>query len=101
MQKEEARDRKRRVGNVLRMCGYGWKRKVTKNGCQFQTVDALREAIFTTWSNVPISLLETLASGMPKGIFEVINKKVGATVLSLTFLVLFFKFFGGLMVLNF
>ncbi|KAL1255275.1 hypothetical protein QQF64_013336 [Cirrhinus molitorella] len=40
----------------------------------FQTVDALREAIFTTWSNVPTSLLETVASSMLKQIFEVINK---------------------------
>uniref|UniRef100_A0A672ZD42 Uncharacterized protein n=1 Tax=Sphaeramia orbicularis TaxID=375764 RepID=A0A672ZD42_9TELE len=45
----------------------------------FQTVDALREAIFTTWSNVPTSLLETLASSMPKQIFEVISKNGGAT----------------------
>uniref|UniRef100_A0A3B3Y921 Tc1-like transposase DDE domain-containing protein n=1 Tax=Poecilia mexicana TaxID=48701 RepID=A0A3B3Y921_9TELE len=46
---------------------WGWMaRKVYKNGHQFQTVDALREAIFNTWSNVPTSLLETLASSMPK-----------------------------------
>uniref|UniRef100_A0A3B4ZMR7 Tc1-like transposase DDE domain-containing protein n=1 Tax=Stegastes partitus TaxID=144197 RepID=A0A3B4ZMR7_9TELE len=47
-------------------------REVYKNGHQFQTVDALREAIFTTWSNIPMSLLESLASSMPKQIFEVI-----------------------------
>uniref|UniRef100_A0A3Q0SU03 Tc1-like transposase DDE domain-containing protein n=1 Tax=Amphilophus citrinellus TaxID=61819 RepID=A0A3Q0SU03_AMPCI len=42
---------------------WGWMaREVYKNGHQFQTVDALREAIFNTWSNVPTSLLETLAS---------------------------------------
>ncbi|GLD57284.1 mitochondrial ubiquitin ligase activator of nfkb 1-A isoform X1 [Lates japonicus] len=42
---------------------WGWMaREVYKNGRQLQTVDALREAIFTTWSNVPTSLLETLAS---------------------------------------
>ena len=59
---------------------WGWMaREVYKNGHQFQTVDALREAIFTTWSNVPTSLLETLASSMPKRIFEVINKNGGAT----------------------
>ena len=40
-------------------------------------VDALCEAIFTT--NVPTSLLETLASSMAKHIFEVINKNGGAT----------------------
>ena len=38
---------------------WGWMaREVYKNGHQFQTVGALREAIFTTWSNVPTSLLE-------------------------------------------
>uniref|UniRef100_A0A672Z0X9 Tc1-like transposase DDE domain-containing protein n=1 Tax=Sphaeramia orbicularis TaxID=375764 RepID=A0A672Z0X9_9TELE len=59
---------------------WGWMaREVYKNGHQFQTVDALCEAIFTTWSNVPTSLLETLASSMPKRIFEVINKNGGAT----------------------
>lgn len=54
-------------------------REVYKNGLQFQTVDALREAIFTTWSNVPSSLQETVASSMPKRVFEVINKNGGAT----------------------
>ena len=59
---------------------WGWMaREVYKNGRQFQTVDALREAIFTTWSNVPTSLLETVASSMPKRVFEVINKNGGAT----------------------
>uniref|UniRef100_A0A3Q2EF15 Tc1-like transposase DDE domain-containing protein n=1 Tax=Cyprinodon variegatus TaxID=28743 RepID=A0A3Q2EF15_CYPVA len=59
---------------------WGWMaREVFKNGHQFQTVDALREAIFNTWSNVPTSLLETLASSMPKRLFEVINKNGGAT----------------------
>uniref|UniRef100_A0A3P8SZ41 Tc1-like transposase DDE domain-containing protein n=1 Tax=Amphiprion percula TaxID=161767 RepID=A0A3P8SZ41_AMPPE len=59
---------------------WGWMaREVYKNGHQFQTVDALCETIFTTWSNVPTSLLETLASSIPKRIFEVINKNGGAT----------------------
>ena len=50
---------------------WGWMaREVYKNGHQFQTVDALREAIFTTWSNIPTSLLETLASSMPKRILR-------------------------------
>ncbi|CAB1445847.1 unnamed protein product [Pleuronectes platessa] len=32
---------------------WGWMaREVYKNGLQFQTVDALREAIFTTWRNI-------------------------------------------------
>lgn len=39
----------------------------------------LREAIFTTRSNVPTSLQKTLASSMPKQIFDVINKNGGAT----------------------
>uniref|UniRef100_A0A672YW65 Tc1-like transposase DDE domain-containing protein n=1 Tax=Sphaeramia orbicularis TaxID=375764 RepID=A0A672YW65_9TELE len=59
---------------------WGWMaREVYKNGHQFHTVDALGEAIFTTWSNVPTSLLETLASSRPKRIYEVINKNGGAT----------------------
>lgn len=59
---------------------WGWlAREVYKNGRQFQTVDALRDTIFTTWSNVPVHLLETLASSMPKRIFEVINKNGGGT----------------------
>ncbi|KAL1268464.1 hypothetical protein QQF64_033827 [Cirrhinus molitorella] len=40
-------------------------KEVYKNRCQVQTVNALHEAIFTTWSNVPTSLLETVASSMP------------------------------------
>lgn len=59
---------------------WGWvAREVYKNGRQFQTVDAFREAIFTTWSNVPSSILGTVASSMPKRVFEVINKNGGAT----------------------
>ena len=58
---------------------WGWMaREVYKNGHQFQTVDALREAIFTTWSNVPKSFLETLSSSMNIGIFKVIKKNGGA-----------------------
>ncbi|CAJ1057776.1 unnamed protein product [Xyrichtys novacula] len=49
---------------------WGWMaREVYKNGHQFQTVDALHEAIFTTWSNIPTHLLKTLASSTPKQIF--------------------------------
>uniref|UniRef100_A0A3B3WMB1 Tc1-like transposase DDE domain-containing protein n=1 Tax=Poecilia mexicana TaxID=48701 RepID=A0A3B3WMB1_9TELE len=44
---------------------WGWMaREVYKNRHQFQTVDAFREAIFNTWSNIPTSLLETLASNL-------------------------------------
>ncbi|KAF1378046.1 hypothetical protein PFLUV_G00185520 [Perca fluviatilis] len=58
---------------------WGWMaREVYRNGRQFQTVDALREAIFTTRSNVPSSLLGTAASSMVKREFEVINKNGGA-----------------------
>ncbi|CAB1425483.1 unnamed protein product [Pleuronectes platessa] len=54
---------------------WGWMaREVYKNGLQFQTVDALREAIFTTWRNIRTSLLETLASSMPKRFFDDSNK---------------------------
>lgn len=59
---------------------WGWMaREVYKNGQQFQTVDGLRAAVFTTWRNVPTHLMETLASSMPKQIFEVINNNGGAT----------------------
>lgn len=51
-------------------------KEVYKNGHQLQTVDDLREANFTTWSNVP-----TKPSGNTciKDVFEVINKNSGAT----------------------
>uniref|UniRef100_A0A3B5BJS6 Tc1-like transposase DDE domain-containing protein n=1 Tax=Stegastes partitus TaxID=144197 RepID=A0A3B5BJS6_9TELE len=59
---------------------WGWMaREVCKNGHQFQTGDGLREAIFTTWNNIPSRLLETLVSSMPKRISEVINNNGGAT----------------------
>ena len=45
-------------------------REVYKNGRQFQTMDALLEAIFTTWGNVLTNLLEKLTPSMPKLIFE-------------------------------
>uniref|UniRef100_A0A3B4AM00 Tc1-like transposase DDE domain-containing protein n=1 Tax=Periophthalmus magnuspinnatus TaxID=409849 RepID=A0A3B4AM00_9GOBI len=51
---------------------WGWMTmEVYKNRHQFQTVDALHEAIFTTWSNIPTNLLETLAPSILKRIFEV------------------------------
>uniref|UniRef100_A0A3B3S1M2 Transposase Tc1-like domain-containing protein n=1 Tax=Paramormyrops kingsleyae TaxID=1676925 RepID=A0A3B3S1M2_9TELE len=57
---------------------WGWMaREVYKNGQQFQTVDAFRAAVFTTWRNVPTHLMETLASSMPQQIFEVINNNGG------------------------
>ncbi|KAK3531536.1 hypothetical protein QTP70_024924 [Hemibagrus guttatus] len=60
---------------------WGWmSSEVYKNGPQFQTVDALREAIFTTWNNVPTSLLETVALNTPKRMFEVIRSDRRATV---------------------
>ncbi|KAG1693503.1 Glutamate receptor ionotropic, kainate 2 [Nymphon striatum] len=52
-------------------------REVYKNQHQFQTVDALRETIFTKWSSS--DLLGTLSSSMPERIFEVINEGGGAT----------------------
>ena len=57
---------------------WGWMAgEVYNNGRQFQTVDALREAILTTWSNVPTSLLETLASSMPKLMLKLSTTTVG------------------------
>lgn len=68
---------------------WGWMaREVYKNGRQFQTVDAFCEAIYTTRSNVPSSLLEKLTSDMSKLIFEAINKNDGA----LQYWVLFWYF---------
>uniref|UniRef100_A0A8C5NBQ3 Tc1-like transposase DDE domain-containing protein n=1 Tax=Gouania willdenowi TaxID=441366 RepID=A0A8C5NBQ3_GOUWI len=59
---------------------WGWMaREVYKNGHQFQTVELFREAIFTNWSSVSTSLMETLASSVLKLIFEVINTKAAAT----------------------
>ena len=54
-------------------------REVYTNGCQFQTMHDLREAIFTTWNNIPASLLQTLISTMPKRMFEVIRNDGCAT----------------------
>lgn len=54
---------------------WGWMaRDVYGNGKQFATVNELRDAIFTSWNNIPPSLMETLISSMPRRMFEVINK---------------------------
>lgn len=59
---------------------WGWMaRDVYKNGKQYATVDELRESIFTSWSNVPLTLLETLISSMSQRIFEVIRSNGGRT----------------------
>lgn len=58
----------------LRIFRDGWQRKFTKNRRQLPTVDALHEAIFTSWSNVSTSFIATLASRMSERIFKVINK---------------------------
>ena len=52
--------------------GYG-------NGKQFATVNGLRDAIFTSRSNIPPTLMKTLISSMPQIMFEVINKIGGST----------------------
>uniref|UniRef100_A0A3P9CFD5 Tc1-like transposase DDE domain-containing protein n=1 Tax=Maylandia zebra TaxID=106582 RepID=A0A3P9CFD5_9CICH len=60
---------------------WGWMaREGYKNGQQFQTVDALHVAVFTTWKNVPTHLMEMLASSMPQQISEVIDNNGGAKV---------------------
>lgn len=42
--------------------------------CNFFKISLLKSTILaTTWSNIPASLLETLASSKPKQISEVIN----------------------------
>ena len=41
--------------------------------------DAIREAVFTTWSKVPTCLPETPPPYMPKRIFELIDKNGGST----------------------
>lgn len=54
-------------------------REVYRNGCLFQTVNDLREAIFTIWDNIPASLHQTPISTMPKRNFEFIHNDIHAT----------------------
>ncbi|XP_054613066.1 calsenilin-like isoform X2 [Dunckerocampus dactyliophorus] len=49
---------------IANICGRISREVEIKKWNQLQTVDALREAIFTTWSTIPTSLLQTLASSM-------------------------------------
>ena len=49
-------------------------RDVFGNGKQFETVNELRDAIFT-----PPILMETLISSKPQSMFEAINKNGGST----------------------
>ena len=59
---------------------WGWMaRDVYGNGKQFATVNELRDAIFTSWNNIPPTLMETLISSMTQRMFEVINKNGGST----------------------
>lgn len=46
------------------MFEYGW--QGNKNVCQFQTMDALFEAIFNIYNNVPNIHLEAVSSGILK-----------------------------------
>ena len=54
---------------------------VHKNGTQFETVDTLHQALFTSWRNIPethaIARIE-YATGSQR-IFEIINKNGGGT----------------------
>lgn len=56
----------------------------------------LCEAMFTTWSNIHISILETLASSVPKQFFEVIKKNGGATHYAVLFGDIYLSFEGFL-----
>ena len=60
-------------------------RDAYKNGTQFETVGALRQALFTSWRNIPVNLVRTLVSSMPQRVIEVINKNGGGTQLSTVF----------------
>ena len=52
---------------------WGWiARDVYRNGKQYASKNELQEAILASWSNIPLSLIETLVSSMPQRIFEVI-----------------------------
>lgn len=63
---------------------WGWMtRKVYKNSHQFKRVDFLHEVIFTTLNTIPSSLLETIASSMPKHTLAVINMNREGTLTEL------------------
>lgn len=59
---------------VLERCIVELHEQDLSNGLQFQTVDALRKTIFTTWHKLPTSLVDTLASSMPTLISKGINR---------------------------
>lgn len=50
-------------------------RRVYANGCQFADVNALKGAIIAEWANIPVSLLQKLASSMKSRIFDLITRK--------------------------
>ena len=55
-------------------CGGWMARDSYKNGTQFKTVDALSQALSTSWGNIQDIFMQTLVSSMPHRIFEVNSK---------------------------
>ena len=59
---------------------WGWMaRDVYRNGKQYASKDEFQETILASWSNISLSLIETLISSMPQRIFEVIKNNGGRT----------------------
>ena len=54
-----------------------YKMDVYKNRKHLETVGVRRQALFTSWRNIPDNLMQTLVSSMPQEIFKVINKNGG------------------------
>ena len=57
---------------------WGWMTKdVYKYGSQFETVFALRAAVYAFSSSVPSTFMQKLIMNMPRRIFDIINKNGG------------------------
>jgi hypothetical protein len=54
-------------------------RRVYANGKQFERVPDLKAALFEAWEAIPIAMLESLISSMPRRSVEVIEKKGNKT----------------------
>lgn len=59
---------------------WGWlTRKVYQSGRQFESVESLKAAILSAWSEVSLDYLKSLYDSLPDRIFEVISNKGGFT----------------------
>ena len=68
---------------------------IYKHGTQLVIVGALRQALFTSWRNIPDNLEQTLVSGSAQQVFEVIKRIVEVLTIECSF------FHHLLLVLNF